>query len=340
VTGTEFANATKAKVQIDPGKTTDVGTIVVQRGRAISGKVVDSAGQPVAGARVAVGYGVQGTGGFDDRLVGGRSTVSDQSGSFTLVGLDEKLNFGPVPLVIAAIHPVRGRSLPVGIPEGVEHPPDVTLQLRASGSISGRVTQAGKPIAYATVGVGWPELGVATTTDDGDFIISRLPEGPVVLRTILPTGILQPFSTTVTVVGGKQVEANIDVPVGTLTLVVNVKPLAGDDVRTVKLFLFSGTVAIDTYKQVAPQLWQSSQGFGQWRGAGSPPPKFGKLIPGDYTVCALPLSGDSNAPGFMERLREHGDAVRVYCTPAKVALAPDEQSIVIEVPSMQPLPPK
>ena len=75
-----------------------------------------------------------------------------------------------------------------------------------------------------------------------------------------------------------------------------------------------------------------------WRGAASPAPKFGKLVPGEYTVCALPLAGDSSAPGFMDRLRAHGDASKVYCTPTKVVAAPEEQQITIEVPAMQPLP--
>ena len=45
----------KRDVQIEPGKTTDLGTVTALRGRRLAGKVVDSTGAPVAGAKIKVG---------------------------------------------------------------------------------------------------------------------------------------------------------------------------------------------------------------------------------------------------------------------------------------------
>lgn len=328
-------------VVVEANETTDVSTITVQRGRTITGKVVDGAGQPVADARVGFGNIVR----FDDAEVdlderrSGSITVSDATGAFVLVGVTEHARLGPMPLVVAAEHPVRGRSLAVDIPAGVADPPPVTLVLRATGSIAGHVTQAGKPVT-AMIGAGWPELGAAMTNDDGAFAISKLPAGPLVLRTTVysPRAPLlrHPWQTTVTVVAGTQVDVTIDVPVGNLALLLDVKPRAGDDVPAAKLYLFTGTVAIERYSQIAAQYFIGSRGTGEWRGPSSPPVRFGDLVAGVYTLCALPRSATPRGPDY---LRDHGDQIRVYCTPTTIAAAPAEQSITIEVPSEPPLPP-
>jgi hypothetical protein len=154
---------------------------------------------------------------------------------------------------------------------------------------------------------------------------------------MLPADSLRSFSTTVTVVPGKRTEVMIDVPVGTLTLTASVSPRAGDQVAGAILFLFAGTVAFDTYQQVMDRVVEG-QGLARWLGAGSPSPAFRTLVPGDYTVCAIPLAGSPEDQAFMQRVRAHDGAVRACCTPVRVAAAPEDQTITIELPAMRPLP--
>lgn len=81
-----------------------------------------------------------------ESMSGVRSTISDQDGQFAIVGVP------PTATNAMADHPDRGRSLAVAIPEGAADPPPVTLTLRGFGSITGKVTRKGEPVANAAVG--------------------------------------------------------------------------------------------------------------------------------------------------------------------------------------------
>jgi len=75
-----------------------------------------------------------------------------------------------------------------------------------------------------------------------------------------------------------------------------------------------------------------------WFGEGKPLPEFDQLVPGDYSVCSIPILGDLNDTTFAQRLQEHLDTLAVYCKQAKVTPSPAKQSFVHEVPAMTPLP--
>lgn len=341
VSGPGFLAANKVGVRVDAGKTTDVGAITVDRGRTLAGKVVDSTGRAVAGARVLVGHtGVfGGVGRFDEPYLDRPGAITDANGAFSIVGGIETKSIGVSQLVVGADHSSYGRSLPVVIPTGTQNPSPVTLTLIECGSIVGRVTENGKPpLGGATIGAGWPEYGVAQTDEDGAFVMSRIPAGAVALR-VHGSRDMRVYQKTVEVEAGKATEVTIDIPLGTIKLKVDVKPKAGAEIGGALLFLFSGAVTFENYAQLSARLFPESQGLARWEGEPNRLATFERVVPGDYTVCTIPLAWSPNDQKQMKRVHS-GDRtlIKVYCAPARVAAAPEEQTLSVEVPSMAPLP--
>jgi uncharacterized GH25 family protein len=334
VSGPDFLMTGKKDVRVEPGKTTDIGTLTVERGRIVRGRVVDGAGHPVPGARVMLGhiavYG--GLGRFDAPYYDHQGAVTDASGTFSISGVETKA-VGTPGIVAGADHPSYGRSLPVAIPAGVE-PPPITLTLLECGSIAGRVTKNGKPVSHVMIGAGWPEYGVAETNEDGEFVLSRLPAGPVVLRFHLSTELSGVHQRTVNVEAGKRTDVTVDIPTGTIKLAVTVKPKPGHEVAGAKLFLVLGTATFDTYAQLSARLFPVAS----WEGDPNRPATFERIVPGDYTVCTMPLAWSPSDDKQMKRVRRDRAAVKVYCTPVRVQPAPLEQMLAVEVPAMAPLP--
>lgn len=110
--------------------------IVIRAGRLVTGRVVDARGQPVSGA--AVGTSVPGIG-------GGKQTITDDAGEFTLRGL-------PGPHVEQFLYAELdgARSHPVAVPAEPAEP--VTLELVHADLAAGVVVHAdGRPAAHASV---------------------------------------------------------------------------------------------------------------------------------------------------------------------------------------------
>jgi len=181
-------------------------------------------------------------------------------------------------------------------------------------------------------------MGVTNATDDGLFVISRLPAGPVVLRVHGANALSRTHQQTVQVEAGKRTDVTIDIPVGSIELAVTVKPKDGHEVAGAKLFLLLGTVAVDNYAQLSARLFVDNQGFASWEGDARPA-VFERVVPGDYTVCTMPLAWSPSDQMAMLRVhRGDRNAVKVYCTPVRVVASPVRQALTVEVPSMLPLP--
>lgn len=342
--GVEFAETVRRDIKVDPGKTTDLGTMTVDAGRRVTGTVVDGNGTPVAGARVKVGEMLWSVEGGDDNMEaiesmqGMRSATSADDGTFTIIGIPEKATN------IAAQHETRGSSPALALPAGTQNPSPVRLVLRGYGSISGVVTSKGKPLGNVTVShsskTGGAQASFATTDDNGAFTMAKVPEGEVVLQVMQSKMMsMKSTSSTATVTAGKETKVTIDVPVGDITLTVNVKPAAGQKVDAAQVFLFSGTVVIANAKQLTDQFMAGgAQGMKFWFGAGKPAPAFEELLAGEYSVCTIPITGDMQDPKFLQRLQENMEALKVYCRQARVPASPKAQSLTHEVPAMAPLP--
>ncbi|MBA3391460.1 MAG: carboxypeptidase regulatory-like domain-containing protein [Deltaproteobacteria bacterium] len=344
--GPDFAVTTKRDVKVEPGKTVDLGAVTVHRGRKVTGKVVDRKGQPIAGAKVKLGEMLM----FSDddkpdddedateNMGGIRSAVSDQDGRFSIIGVPAKAT------TLAADHPTAGRSVSVAILDGKQDPLPVTLTLRGFGSISGKVTQQGKPLANVAVTHssrgGGAQLGAAETDDQGNFTMKKVPEGAVVLQ-VMQNKMMSMKTTTANtqVTAGKETKVTIDFPVGQVTLVVQIKAAAGHKVDAAQVFLFSGTALPANGKQLMDSfIAGGAQGMKFWFGEGKPLPEFDELVPGDYSICTIPITGDMGDPQFMQRINENVATLKVYCRKATVAAAPLKQTMTQEVPAMTPLP--
>jgi uncharacterized GH25 family protein len=345
VHGPEFAQLTKSDVELTPGKTTDLGTITVLRGRMLTGRVVDASGSPVAGARVSVSRTLLSMEGAQDQLdtiaemTGARTATTDQDGGFTIIGIARTHTFA------GAEHPDKGRATPVDIPEGNEDPPPVTLALRGFGSITGKVTSEGQPAPNVTITDtlkgSIAQVGIARTSEDGSFILSKVSEGSHVLNAMRISGMGGASSTSVSVEvkAGQAQNVNIDIPVGNIELDVTIKPIANAKIDSAQVFLFRGTVAATTAKQLNDTFGSGGMsGVKFWFGEGKPMPVFDKIVAADYSVCGIPVTGNLMDPTFGQRLQEHVDTLRVYCKPVTVASSPQKQAVTLELPAMQPLP--
>lgn len=346
VRGPEFAVFVQRDVEVKSGQPTDVGTLTLVRGRKLVGRVVDASGNAVPGAKVKTGDMLFSMQGAEDQmetweeLYGMRSAVTDQDGRFTVIGLSKKATN------VLAEHPTRGRSNTGAIPAGTEDPPPVTLTLRGYGSIVGKVTSKGEPVGGATVSStpkdGGAQVRFAQTAPDGTFTVTQLTEGTHVVSAMQQSGFgmsLKSTSTTVQVRAGKETTVNIDIPVGSISLTVQVKPQAGAKVDSAQVFLFRGTVAVANAKQLSEGFLAGGvQGMKFWWGADKPAPEFDELVAGDYSVCTIPITGNLSDPQFAQRIQEHMEALGVYCKQVKLTPSPQKQTVVHEVPQMAPLP--
>lgn len=340
----EFAEFIKRDVKIEPGKTTDLGKIEVPRGRKLVGKVLDSTGQPVAGAKIKVGEMLLSAEGNEEQMeqfeqMGGvRSAVTDQAGDFTIIGIPNKATNA------IANHPSIGRSLAIAIPEGTDDPPPVSLALRGFGSITGKVTSKGKPVPHVTVSDaskgGGAAASFAETDDNGNFMLAQVPEGVHVVQAMQSKMMSMKAATaTVVVTAGRDSKVTIDIPVGTITLTVTVKPLPNNQVDAAQVFLFSGVVAFANGKQLTDGFLQGgAQGMKFWLGGSMPAPQFDELVAGTYSACTIPITGSMSDPQLMQRIQENVGTLKVYCKTVKVTATPAEQTTVSEVPAMTPFP--
>jgi uncharacterized GH25 family protein len=345
VIGPEFAEYAKHDIKIETGKTTDLGSITVVRGRKLVGKVVDNTGAPVAGARVKLGEMlISGANGEDDDtseedMSGIRSGVTDQDGTFSLPGVPQKATS------VMADHPDRGRSVPAAVPAGADDPPAMTIALRGYGSIVGKVVMKGQPQANVAVsesvkGGAGMQASFAETAADGTFTMTKVAEGTHVLNAIEQQMMaMRSTSTTVQVKAGQQTTVTIEIPVGSIALDVQIKPMANAKVDAAQVFLFQGAPLIANAKQLADGIFQGGmQGMKFWFNAAPAPPEYTELVPGDYSVCSVPITGDLSDSTFQQRLQENMQALKVYCKAVKVATGPTTQTVVQELPAMAPLP--
>lgn len=341
--GPEFTELIKRDVKVEPGKTTDLGTITLVRGRRVSGKVTDKNG-PVPGAKVRLGDMLFSSEGSESQMenletmYGVRSAVSDQSGDFTIVGVPTKST------TLLAEHPERGRSTGMTVPEGTDDVALGNVTLRGFGMITGKVTQKGEPLGKVTVGQSTKGGGAAAsfvqTADDGTFTMSKVPEGSIVLQAMQQQMMaMKSASVTVNVVAGRTSNVTIDIPVGDVTLNVVVKALPNNQVDGAQVFLFRGLASFKSGKEINQGFMDgNAQGMKLWFGPPAPMPSFEELVAGDYSVCTIPITGNLQDPMFGQRLQENATLLKVYCKAVKVTPTPTVQTFTHEVPAMAPLP--
>jgi protocatechuate 3,4-dioxygenase beta subunit len=326
--------ASKAKeVTIVEGKTADAGTIVVTPGRSISGRVLDSAGMPVAKATVAAGKLLSGGGAelyIENESVGAKSTETDADGRFSIDG------FPPYAITIIAGKADLGRSPSLRLPASPDSA-NLDLVLQKTTGLEGTVTRDGKPLGDTVIianpyGASSSNFFV-TTGPDGTFALDALAPGAYVVYPMIGGGGNRPkdmYIIKVTLTLGVRTKVTIDASPGPVTVAINVKTTGGTKVPMAQLFMLQATINPDSVsalrgidqldvfgdKPIPMHMRAAMGGTGEVTG----------VRPGQYTVCAIPVFGPPP---------DDPDAMSIKCTAAKIGAGP-KATIDIVVPEPKP----
>lgn len=284
---------TGKQVTIAAGKDTDVGTLTVNPGRSISGRVLDAHGAPVAHATVAAGALLTGGGAnlyIKSESIAAKDTETDEQGRFVLDG------FPPASLTVVAGKADAGRSPSIQLPASSDSA-TLDLVLAATSGLEGRVTRNGQPLGD-TVVIANP-LGAmssnffVSTGPDGTFVLDALAPGSYVVYPMLGGGGKRPgamYMRRAEVVLGQRTKLEIDAAPGPVTLAVSVKTEKGAPLPMAQLVAIQ--LSIDP--QTPEELRDGSRmplgdqivpmyGHGIREGAAS----IEGMRPGAYTLCAL-----------------------------------------------------
>lgn len=344
VRGIDFPDKVLRDVKVAAGKPTELGTIVVDRGRAVFGRVVDAAGSPVPGARVALARQLIGDGAnlvtaLDEstgQQIGLRRAVSDADGRYRINGI------GDEPLALAAEHPEHGGSLAAQVPRGTVDVP-IDLPLVPLGAVFGTVTVNKEPASSVSIVVtavgGARQVRVAESGIDGTFAIEGVPAGEHKVAAMLgAAGTASMASTQVMVVAGQRVEVALDIPAGDITLEVVISGKDGATVDAAQVFVFDNPALSARTGGDLNRLFLSESAAGASKMAfstGGHPARFADVSAGDRTLCAVPITGDLNDPVFAERLQRDVDRIAVYCSPLTIAPSPATQAHSLPLPAMR-----
>ncbi len=266
---------------------------IVDPARTVRGRVVDDAGELVAGAVVLASASLWDA---SSSAAGIDATFTSDAGEWSLVGMP------PASFLLIAMHPA-GWSAPFVVPEGrVELLVDLVIQL--NGALAGRITRDGRPVVGAVLAQrDGPEFSRHVDCDAaGTYRIDPLPAGTYRLTAHpLPWGSGRQSASlgaTIEILPGEL--ARMDFPfTSAVTLVVMLDPgqrtvstveyrlLRGD--QLVGKVLFGGQDALNAYA-------------------------YEDLAPGQYTACV-------EAPPRAE-----------VCIPIAVTASPPRQEVTIRLP--------
>lgn len=323
------------EVTVESGKTADAGTVVVEKGRTISGTVVAD-GQPVPNANVSVGRMVFGNGTSSSAEMGpmGRGTkrdTTDASGKFALEG------FGAGDLTIVAEHETIGRSRAMRLPTLLPGQTELTLTLEKFGSLAGTLRQGGKPAegvfvtcqSTSTPGA----LFSVASGPDGTYRFDRLaPDVYKVSATLgMPMSGMRFYSKQIEVPAGKQVTIDLAVEPGAVTVDVTGNARNGK-LGVANAYIVTGALTATTAQELGLKMAAAGAGASQWVIIRSgEPARFADVVPGAYTACIAPFPAEVKgmaAIGYGER---HGDTLPAFCRPVQVGAAPASQTVTIPV---------
>ncbi|HUH04557.1 MAG TPA: carboxypeptidase-like regulatory domain-containing protein [Kofleriaceae bacterium] len=343
VRGIDFPDKVLPDVEVEAGKPTELGTIVVDRGRAVFGRVLDAGGSPVAGARVALARQLIGDGAnlvtaldeTTEQQLGLRRAVSDAAGRYRIGGI------GDEPLALAAEHPEHGGSLAAQVPRGTTDVP-IDLALLPLGAVFGSVTvnhQPASSVSIVVTGVGGAQqVRVGESGLDGTFAIEGIPAGEHKVAAMLgAAGTASMASAQAMVVAGQRVEVTLDIPAGDITLEVAIAGKDGARVDAAQVFVFDNPALSARTGGDLNRLFLSESEAGASKMAfstGGQPARFEAVSAGKRTLCAVPITGDLNDPVFAERLQRDVDRIAVYCSPLTIAPAPASQTHPLALPEM------
>ncbi len=347
IRGQQFADRVVPDVRVQAEQVTDIGVVRVKHGRMVTGRVVEENGSVVPGASVVLARNLVGDGtsltlelgaGAEEQM-GLRRTVSDADGAFRIGGV------GTEQFVIVAEHEKLGRSTPATLLAGTVSP-SFDLTLHGFGSVTGKVTSGGEPakgaIVSATVRGETSQTIVVHAGDDGSFLIARLPAGEHRIGANLVTGGglgSRGEARMVTVRAGERLVVDIDLPTGHVDLTVHVQGADGATIDSAQILILKGQVQLSVAADLAKAAASAEGGIMSSFWMPAKPAQFAELVPGEYSLCAIPINGDMNDPAFLQKLQKHRMSLKVHCSPLVVESSPQSQTHTAVIPPMDPLPP-
>jgi hypothetical protein len=322
-------------VVVESGKTADLGTITVTKGRAIGG-VVTADGKPVPGATVHVGRMVFGNGTSSNARFGpmGQNTkhdTTDASGAFVLSGFPEG------DITIVAEHETIGRSRALRLPTVMPGQTELVLALEKFGTLTGVLRQAGKPVEGVFVSC------QSTTTPGAIYSVASGPDGGYRFDRLAPDTYkvsatvgnpmvgMRFYSKQVIVPSGGQVAVDLAVEPGTVTIDATITARNGK-LGVAQVTLTTGAIVATTYNELGLKLAAAGNGASQLVIVrNGEPARLGDVMPGGYTLCVVPYPAEIKGLAAMGYIERHGDTLDAFCKPVTVAPSPDTQQVQISV---------
>ena len=205
--GTSLERITE--ISVAEGARIDLGDISLTRGQRVTGQVRDAAGDPVAGARVAIGDLEGDHDPLQRWFSGDLDATTDARGRFVLDGVPAR-SPGARPRIISAIHPRRGTSRDRDLPDAGG---EVELTLLATGAIEG-VIDGLLPDRIVTMMArcGRRSARTAMVESAGEFRFDGLPPGTYELEMIVPPGRPRAAPVTVAVAAGQRAAVRLIMP--------------------------------------------------------------------------------------------------------------------------------
>ncbi len=341
----------RLETKVADGKRTDLGTITVEPGRSVSGRVLDDRGHPVEGATVAAGALLSGGGAelyLENESIGARSTTTDENGRYEMSG------FGPRNLTVVAGKDGAGRSRSVPVAASKDSAV-VDLVLEPVGSVDGKITRGGQALGD-TVVIANPIGAVSSnffvvTGPDGTFALDALTPGYYFIYPMLGGGGNRPKDMalrTVEVSAGERVKIEIDASPGKGTLTIDVKTDAGKVVGVAQIITVQAKVdapnmgALRDGTFLPPSLRDGATLMMHIRQAIKGPAIIEGMRPGEYTSCVVPMPVGEDLMAA-RALAESADDLPMKCVPSKIADGPVTIDVVVpaawaEKPSAAPTP--
>lgn len=336
VTGPGFMPK-RIETEVADGERTELGTITVEPGRSLSGRVLDGDGAPVAGATVAAGALLSGGGAelyIENESIGARSTTTGEDGRYEMTG------FPPRHLTMVAGKDGVGRSRSVPVAASKDSAV-IDLVLQPTGAVDGKVTRGGQPLGD-TVIIANPIGAVSSnffvvTGPDGSFALDALTPGAYFIYPMIGGGGGRPKDMvlrTVEVSAGERARLDIDATPGKGKLTINVTTDAGAPVGIAQVLTVQAKVDAPTMEALRdgtflpPTLRDGASVMMHIRQAIKGPALIEEMRPGEYTSCVVPLPvGDDLMAA--RAMAEVAEQLPMKCMPAKIADAPVTLDVVV-----------
>jgi protocatechuate 3,4-dioxygenase beta subunit len=337
VEGESFARTVVADVEVAEGETTDLASITVERGRSLSGRVVDSEGAPVEGATVATGLLISGGGTelnipSEGHLV--KEATTDADGDYLIAGLGEH------PLMVVAGHEHRGRSPSVSVSRGPASV-RVDLVLQPTGGLEGTVTRDGQPLPD-TVVIANPRGATSSnffvvTGPDGSYAFERLSAGSYFVSAMIGGGGPRPkdmHTRDLTIEAGRTSKVDIAIEPGPLTITVDARTDAGAPVLFGQVVAANLAFDAETLEAARDRFQPGDDTVFHIRTI-----TFGKPVtiegarPGTFTVCVVPAPVDPDDPASMRKAMEAIDNLPLQCETRELAAEPAGLDWTLTVPA-------